>query len=52
MVAGPQYPPAIDWPANVERLEHVPPAEHPAFYAASLLGFTGLVYLLRAVVRG
>ena len=34
-VAGPQYPDGIDWPANVERLEHVPPAEHPAFYAAS-----------------
>jgi len=34
-VAGPQYPAGIDWPANVERLEHVPPAQHPAFYAAS-----------------
>jgi len=34
-VAGPQYPPEVAWPANVERLEHVPPAEHPAFYAAS-----------------
>ena len=34
-VAGPQYPAAIDWPVNVERLEHVPPAEHPEFYAAS-----------------
>lgn len=34
-VAGPQYPADIDWPANVERLEHVPPAEHPAFYSAS-----------------
>jgi spore maturation protein CgeB len=34
-VAGPQYPADIDWPANVERLDHVPPAEHPAFYAAS-----------------
>ena len=34
-VAGPQYPGSIDWPANVERVEHVPPAEHPAFYAAS-----------------
>lgn len=34
-VAGPQYPSDIDWPANVERIEHVPPAEHPAFYAAS-----------------
>lgn len=34
-VAGPQYPAGVDWPANVERLEHVPPAEHPAFYSAS-----------------
>jgi spore maturation protein CgeB len=34
-VAGPQYPAGIEWPANVERLEHVPPADHPAFYAAS-----------------
>jgi spore maturation protein CgeB len=33
-VAGPQYPAGIAWPANVDRLEHVPPAEHPAFYAA------------------
>jgi nucleoside-diphosphate-sugar epimerase/spore maturation protein CgeB len=35
VVAGPQYPADIDWPANVERIEHVPPADHPAFYAAS-----------------
>jgi spore maturation protein CgeB len=34
-VAGPQYPTDLAWPANVERLDHVPPAEHPAFYAAS-----------------
>ena len=35
MVAGPQYPLDIAWPVNVERLQHVPPADHPAFYAAS-----------------
>lgn len=35
VVAGAQYPEGIAWPPNVERLEHVPPAEHPAFYAAS-----------------
>jgi spore maturation protein CgeB len=35
VVAGPQYPAGIDWPANVERIDHVPPAEHPAFYTAS-----------------
>ena len=34
-MAGPQYPAEIEWPANVERLEHVPPADHPAFYASS-----------------
>jgi spore maturation protein CgeB len=34
-VAGPQYPGSIDWPSNVERIEHVGPADHPAFYAAS-----------------
>ena len=35
VVAGPQYPAEIDWPANVERIEHCPPADHAAFYAAS-----------------
>jgi spore maturation protein CgeB len=34
-VAGPQYPGSIEWPANVERIEHLPPAEHAAFYCAS-----------------
>ena len=34
-VAGPQYPADIAWPDNVERLEHVPPADHAAFYAQS-----------------
>jgi nucleoside-diphosphate-sugar epimerase/spore maturation protein CgeB len=34
-VAGPQYPDRIDWPANVERIDHLPPAEHAHFYAAS-----------------
>jgi spore maturation protein CgeB len=34
-VAGPQYPADIVWPDNVERLDHVPPADHAAFYAAS-----------------
>jgi spore maturation protein CgeB len=35
VVAGPQYPADIAWPANVERFEHVSPADHPAFYASS-----------------
>jgi spore maturation protein CgeB len=33
VVAGPQYPTDIDWPDNVERIEHLPPAEHPSFYS-------------------
>ena len=35
VVAGPQYPADIDWPTNVERIEHLPPADHAAFYSAS-----------------
>jgi spore maturation protein CgeB len=35
VVAGPQYPADIAWPANVDRIEHLPPAEHAAFYSAS-----------------
>lgn len=34
-VAGPQYPDTISWPANVERIAHVAPADHAAFYSAS-----------------
>jgi len=32
IVAGPQYPAGIAWPANVEYQPHLPPAEHRAFY--------------------
>ncbi len=32
VVAGPMYPASIAWPANVERVEHVPPREHREFY--------------------
>ncbi|PTQ07889.1 glycosyltransferase [Sphingomonas oleivorans] len=35
VVAGPQYPADIDWPANVERIAHLPPADHALFYSAS-----------------
>ena len=35
VVAGPQYPAGIAWPANVDRIEHLPPAEHAGFYGAS-----------------
>jgi spore maturation protein CgeB len=34
VVAGPQYPDTIDWPANVEHVAHLPPSEHCAFYCA------------------
>jgi spore maturation protein CgeB len=32
VVAGPQYPQDLAWPANVVREDHVPPQRHPAFY--------------------
>src|SRR5205085_5939340 len=34
VVAGPQYPKHIEWPANVQRAQHLSPREHPAFYNA------------------
>jgi spore maturation protein CgeB len=34
VVAGPLYPPELAWPANVERIEHLPATEHRAFYNA------------------
>jgi spore maturation protein CgeB len=34
VVAGPQYPDSIAWPANCTRYDHLPPDEHPAFYSA------------------
>lgn len=33
-VAGPQYPPEIAWPRNIERIVHLPPDGHAAFYCA------------------
>lgn len=33
VVAGSQYPDDIDWPENVERIDHLPPEEHPSFYS-------------------
>lgn len=32
VVAGPQYPAHIVWPANVQRIEHLPPSAHRSFY--------------------
>lgn len=34
VVAGAQYPENLTFPANVQRIEHVAPAEHRAFYGA------------------
>jgi spore maturation protein CgeB len=34
-VAGAQYPETIEWPGNVERIEHLAPHDHAAFYGAS-----------------
>jgi spore maturation protein CgeB len=34
VVAGPQYPESIVWPANVERVVHLAPRDHRRFYNA------------------
>jgi spore maturation protein CgeB len=34
VVAGPQYPRSIRWPKNVERITHIEPRDHRAFYNA------------------
>jgi spore maturation protein CgeB len=34
VVAGPQYPKKIRWPANVRRVTHLSPAKHRAFYTS------------------
>jgi spore maturation protein CgeB len=34
VVAGPQYPRTVRWPANVDRVPHLPPRKHRAFYNA------------------
>jgi spore maturation protein CgeB len=34
VVAGAQFPPDLDWPANVDRVDHVPPIEHRRFFGA------------------
>ena len=36
VVAGPQYPKRIRWPANVHRITHLSPAKHRAFYNSQL----------------
>ncbi len=37
LLAGPLYPWQCQWPANVRRLDHIPPADHPGFYSSSRL---------------
>lgn len=32
IVAGPNFPPDIQWPPNVARIDHLPPGQHRAFY--------------------
>jgi spore maturation protein CgeB len=34
VVAGSQYPGNLQWPSNVERIEHLPPSEHKEFYSS------------------
>jgi spore maturation protein CgeB len=34
VVAGAQYPDSLQWPANIARIEHLPPADHANFYCA------------------
>ncbi len=33
-LAGSLFPAEIEWPANVERMEHLPPSKHRAFYTS------------------
>lgn len=35
IVAGPQYPEDIRWSPNVQRIIHLSPPQHPAFYSSS-----------------
>lgn len=37
IVAGPQYPASLAWPANVERILHLSPRHHAPFYCSSRL---------------
>jgi spore maturation protein CgeB len=34
VVAGPQYPPELAWPGNVDRIDHLAPGDHATFYAS------------------
>lgn len=34
IVAGPQFPEELEWPRNVDRVQHLPPCEHRDFYCS------------------
>ena len=34
IVAGPQYPAGVRWHPNIERIIHISPPDHPAFYSS------------------
>jgi spore maturation protein CgeB len=64
VVAGPQYPKSLRWPRNVQRIQHLPPKRHRAFYNAQhftlnltradmvLAGFSPSVRLFEAAACG
>ncbi|MEZ2224001.1 glycosyltransferase [Rhizobium sp. RCC_161_2] len=33
VVAGPRYPADMEWPPNIDRIEHLAPDDHPSFYS-------------------
>ncbi|MBV8809038.1 MAG: glycosyltransferase [Acidobacteriaceae bacterium] len=37
IVAGPQYPKELNWPPNIERIEHLPASHHREFYNSQRL---------------
>jgi spore maturation protein CgeB len=64
VVAGPQYPPEVHWPANVSRIEHLSPSLHRDFYnrqrftlnltraAMTVAGYSPSVRLFEAAACG
>jgi spore maturation protein CgeB len=64
VVAGSKYPQTLNWPANVERIEHLAGESHPKFYSAQrfalnvtradmrTLGFSPSVRLFEAAACG
>jgi spore maturation protein CgeB len=64
VVAGAQYPDRVDWPTNVDRIEHLAPGKHAEFYSRQRftlnvtradmrsLGFSPSVRLFEAAACG